>query len=38
MEESRIPKKAKDYNTRGRRKVGRPKKRWTVEYEQAPKA
>ena len=26
---SRIPKTAKDYNPRGRRKVARPKKRWT---------
>ena len=38
MEESRIPKMAKDYNPRGRRKIGRPKKRWTVELEQAAKA
>ena len=29
--ESRIPKVAKDYNSRGRRKAGRPKKRCTVE-------
>ena len=27
MDESRIPKIAKDYNPRGRRKVGRPKER-----------
>ena len=35
---SRIPKIAKDYNPRGRRKVGRPKKMWSVEQEQAAQA
>ena len=38
MKESRIPKMGKDYNPRGRRKVGRPKERWTVEYKQAAKS
>ena len=37
MKGSRIPKMAKDYNPRGRRKVGRPKKSQTVEQEQAAK-
>ena len=31
MEESRIPKTAKDNSPRGRKKVGRLKKRWTAE-------
>ena len=38
MEESRIPKIPKDYNPRRRRRVGRPKKRQTVEQKQASEA